>query len=49
MDTSQKVSYNMACKYIQNKDDRIRYLVNRKMLFNLYDNLYEYFDTDYDE
>jgi len=47
MDIQPKLNYNMRCLYIKNCDDRCRYLVNRQMLFNLYDNLYEYFETDY--
>jgi hypothetical protein len=49
MNILQRVSYNMNCEYIQNIDDRCRYVNNRQMLFRLYDNLYEYFDTDYEE
>ena len=47
MDISRRVNYNLECKYIQNTDDRCRYLVNRQTLFSIYDELYEYFDTDY--
>ena len=48
MDVSKKVDYNMGCKYIQNTDDRCRYLVNRNKLFQIYDELFSVFDTDYE-
>lgn len=49
MNIIEKVYYNMECKYILDCDDRHRYITNRQLLFRLYDNLYEYFDTDYEE
>jgi len=39
----------MSCQYILDEDDRCRYLVNRQKLFQIYDELYSVFDTDYDE
>lgn len=48
MNVSQKIKYNMGCKYIQNMDDRCRYLVNRNKLFLIYDELFSVFDTDYE-
>jgi hypothetical protein len=49
MNITEKVDYNMGCKYILNCDDRCRYVNNRQLLFRLYHSLYEYFDTDYDD
>jgi hypothetical protein len=48
MNIQQKVDYNMSCSYIVDKHERNRYVNNRQMLFNLYDNLYEYFEVQND-
>ena len=49
MNVSSKLSYNLECRYIHNVDDRCRYLINRRTLFSIYDELYSVFDRDYDE
>jgi hypothetical protein len=47
MDTTEKICYNMECRYIHDTNDRVRYVNNRQKLFTIYDELYEYFDTDF--
>ena len=42
------VLYSLNCVYIRNKDDRHMRLVHRQMLFELYDDLYAWFDTEYE-
>ena len=49
MNITEKVDYNMGCRYIHDTNDRCRYVINRQKLFQIYDELYSVFDTDYDE
>ena len=46
MDVSDKLTYRMNCMYISDMTDRDRYVTHRQMLFKLFYNLDEYFDTD---